>query len=112
MPMSLTMTRKALLAAAACALVSPLAALADEHPAYIPKTDVQGAIFKRPETKKVKDGDGTALDITTFASESFGGDQQVGAAIVEVQIDFVFFFSDPLEQHPHDMDVKALSALR
>jgi len=69
MPMSLTMIRKAHLAAAACALVSPLAALADEHPAYIPKTDVQGAIFKRPATKKVKDGDGTALDITTFASK-------------------------------------------
>ena len=69
MPMSLTMTRKALLVAAACAPVSPLAALADEHPAYIPKADVQGAIFKRPETKKVKDGDGTALDITTFASK-------------------------------------------
>jgi len=36
MPMSLTITRKALLAAAACALTSPLAALADDHPAYVP----------------------------------------------------------------------------
>jgi len=51
------------------------------------------------------------LDITTFASEPFGGDQQVGAAIVEVQIEFVVFFSDPLEQHPHDMDVKALQRI-
>jgi uncharacterized cupin superfamily protein len=68
MPMSLKMTRTALLAAAACALVSP-AALADEHPAYIPKADVQGNIFKRPAAQKVKDGDGTALDITTFASK-------------------------------------------
>jgi len=31
------------------------------------------------------------LDITTFASEPFGGDQQVSAAIVEAQIDFVVF---------------------
>lgn len=69
MPTSLTMTRKAFAAAAACALISPLAALADDQPAYIPKTDVQGAIFKRPATKKVKDGDGTALDITTFTSK-------------------------------------------
>jgi uncharacterized cupin superfamily protein len=69
MPMSLTMTRKALLAAAVCALVSSLPALADELPAYIPKNDVHGGIFKRPATKKVKDGDGTALDITTFASK-------------------------------------------
>jgi len=68
MPISLTMTRNTLLAAA-CACAFPLAALADDHPAYIPKTEVQGAIFKRPETKKVKDGDGTALDITTFTSK-------------------------------------------
>jgi len=48
------------------------------------------------------------LDITRFASGPLGGDQQVGAAIVEGRIDFVVFFSDPLEPHPHDVDVKAL----
>jgi uncharacterized cupin superfamily protein len=69
MPMSLKMPRKALLTATACALALPFAAFADEHPAYIPKADVHGAIFKRPEAKKVKDGDGTATDITTFASK-------------------------------------------
>jgi methylglyoxal synthase len=52
-----------------------------------------------------------SLDITTFASEPFGGDQQVGAAIVEERIDFVVFFSDPLEPRPHDMDVKALQRI-
>ncbi len=51
------------------------------------------------------------LDITIFASEAFGGDQQVGAAIVEERIDFVVFFSDPLEPHPRDMDVKALQRI-
>ena len=52
-----------------------------------------------------------SLDITRFASEPFGEDQQVGAAIVEERIDFVVFFSDPLEPHPHDMDVKSLQRI-
>jgi methylglyoxal synthase len=48
------------------------------------------------------------LDIIRFASGPLGGDQQVGAGIVEGRIDFVIFFSDPLEPHPHDVEIKAL----
>ena len=48
------------------------------------------------------------LDITRFASGPLGGDQQVGAAIVEGGIDFLIFFTDPLEPHPHDVDAKSL----
>jgi methylglyoxal synthase len=48
------------------------------------------------------------LSITRFLSGPLGGDQQVGAAIVDGRVDFVVFFWDPLEPQPHDVDVKAL----
>jgi methylglyoxal synthase len=53
----------------------------------------------------------TGLQVQRLLSGPLGGDAQVGALLVEQQLDLVVFFWDPLSSQPHDVDVKALLRL-
>lgn len=48
------------------------------------------------------------LPVERFRSGPLGGDQQIGAGVVEGDIDVIVFFWDPLESHAHEPDVRAL----
>ena len=73
-------------------------------------TGTTGRLVERAISKKLEEGGEAANEFTLVKLKSgpLGGDQQLGAMISEGKIDVVIFFWDPMEPHPHDVDVKAL----
>ncbi|HTY36813.1 MAG TPA: methylglyoxal synthase [Bacteroidota bacterium] len=71
-------------------------------------TGTTGRLVEEAISKKLDKGHAVQLDIVKLKSGPFGGDQQLGAMIAEGTVDVMIFFWDPMQPHPHDVDVKAL----
>lgn len=74
-------------------------------------TGTTGKLVEKAIRKKMSQNDRVpreGCEITRLISGPLGGDQQLGAMIAEGRIDVVIFFWDPMQPHPHDVDVKAL----
>lgn len=73
-------------------------------------TGTTGRIVEEELSRRIKEEneDNMEVNITKLKSGPLGGDQQLGSLIVEGKVDFIIFFWDPMQPHPHDVDVKAL----
>src|SRR3990172_4360377 len=73
-------------------------------------TGTTGLLLEKVIQEKLKHEHSNKMSgpIKKLKSGPLGGDQQLGALITEGKIDVLIFFWDPMEPHPHDVDVKAL----
>lgn len=71
-------------------------------------TGTTGKLVEKTLKKDLSGSETTGLEINILKSGPLGGDQQLGALIVEGKIDIVVFLWDPMQPQPHDVDVKAL----
>jgi methylglyoxal synthase len=70
-------------------------------------TGTTGAMVEQALKKKLGKEE-FDFHIVKLKSGPLGGDQQLGSMIVEGKIDMIIFLWDPMQPHPHDVDVKAL----
>ena len=87
------------------------------------KASMVAFVMKRMEFFKRKDvqlvGTGTTgtmvqnagLKVDLVASGPMGGDAEIGAMVTRGELDGVLFFRDPLDKHPHDVDISMLMRL-
>lgn len=71
-------------------------------------TGTTGKLIEETLIKTLSPEELESFSLTRMRSGPLGGDQQLGALIVEGKIDLMVFFWDPMQQQPHDVDVKAL----
>lgn len=71
-------------------------------------TGTTGNLVEKAIKRKIEEEKILQPKIVKLKSGPLGGDQQLGALIVNGEIDIIIFLWDPMEPHPHDVDVKAL----
>ena len=64
-------------------------------------TGTTGSLLKKAGVKSIK----------TVNSGPLGGDAEIGAMVSRGEINGVIFFRDPLDKHPHDVDIAMLMRL-
>jgi methylglyoxal synthase len=74
--------------------------------------------FNRDDVKIVATGTtGTMINhagvdkVERVSSGPMGGDAEIGSMVTRGEIDGVVFFRDPLDKHPHDVDISMLMRL-
>ena len=74
-------------------------------------TGTTGKLIEQQLRSSLTDEQYGEFEVVKLKSGPLGGDQQLGAMIVDGKIDLMIFFWDPMQPQPHDVDVKALLCL-